>query len=323
MIMVVFIHSDAVPELSYSLEIPKYVEVCKTIVTDGICSVAIPGFFFVSGLLLFAKEFSWKRNIKKKIKSILLPYFFVNTFWILFFNIMQSIECVAPYFASDAYQVHTFKEIVGAYVNPIPLYYPFWFLHDLFILNIFAAIIKWLIDKVPILFVLFLVLVQCNMVSIPFLVSNNSFCMFSMGYYLVKYKFNFKTIEKNNILATGLLFGVIIFAKLYIFQNSFISFFHSVVGSIFFYLLSGYVRESTMEKKVVWCAQFTFFIYAFHEYYEAMLKRIVMTVVPQYGVVQLIEYFLIPVCMVGICISVGAFMKKKLPFIYKCICGFR
>lgn len=37
-----------------------------------------------------------------------------------------------------------------------------------------------------------------------------------------------------------------------------------------------------------------FLIYAFHEFYEAMVKKHIMMVLPQYGLVQLLEYFILP-----------------------------
>lgn len=51
MICVVFIHSYELPNLGYTLEIPRYVAGCKEIVVSGICRVAVPGFFFLSGRL--------------------------------------------------------------------------------------------------------------------------------------------------------------------------------------------------------------------------------------------------------------------------------
>lgn len=323
MVMVVFIHSDALPELPYAVEIPKYVEICKDIVTDGICSVAIPGFFLISGFFLFSKEFTWLGNMKKKAKSILLPYFIINTFWILFFKVMQSISLAAAYFSGEAYQINGLKGIIGAYLNPIPLYYPFWFLHDLFLLNIVANGIKWLIDKFPIIFIVIIIAVQLGFIHLPFLVSKDSFCMFAISYYIVKYKFDFKRLDKIHSGVVGVFFLLLILVKLYIWQHTIIPFLHIATGILFFYLLTGFLCQWKVASKLVWCSQFTFFIYAFHEFYEAMLKKVIMMVIPQYGIIQLLEYFLIPVCMVGICLVAGAFLKRKVPVIYKTICGFR
>lgn len=147
MVMVVFIHSEAVPELPFELEVPRYMQECKNIMTNGICSVAVPGFFFISGFLLFSKDFTWSGNMKKKVRSILLPYFLINSFWILFFKVMQAIPLTALYFSGEDYQIIGMRGLMEAYCAPIPLYYPFWFLRELFILNIAAKVIKICVDK--------------------------------------------------------------------------------------------------------------------------------------------------------------------------------
>lgn len=145
MVMVVFIHSEALPELPYKLNVSQYLEICKNVITNGICAIAVPGFFFIFGSLLFSKEFTWIGNMKKKARSIVLPYFMINSFWILFFKIMQSFELTAPYFAGEAYQIIGAKGIFRAYCAAIPLYYPFWFLREFFFLYVCYRI---LCDKI-------------------------------------------------------------------------------------------------------------------------------------------------------------------------------
>lgn len=44
-VMVVFIHSSALPRMSQEIMTPQYVEICKKIITEGICSMAVPVFF--------------------------------------------------------------------------------------------------------------------------------------------------------------------------------------------------------------------------------------------------------------------------------------
>ena len=73
----------------------------------------------------------------------------------------------------------------------------------------------------------------------------------------------------------------------------------------------------------MWCSQYTFFIYAFHEFYESMIKKVIMLILPQYGIVQLLEYFLIPMIVLVGCIAVGAIMKKRSYRVYGLLCGGR
>lgn len=143
--------------------------------------------------------------------------------------------------------------------------------------------------------------------------------MFALGYYFVKYKIDVKKLDKIKIRYVGLLFTWLIMAKL----NHKLFFLYIICGVCFYYQISGKIRESKVAGVFLWCSQFTFFIYAFHEYYEAMAKKIFMMMIPQSGIVQLLEFFLLPIMIVVCCIIAGAILKQKIPFLYDLICGQR
>lgn len=320
-VMVVFIHSEASPEMV--LHIPMYVQICKNIVSSGICGIAVPGFFFISGFLLFSKEFTWMGNLKKKAKSIILPYIAINLFWVIFFKGVHFFEFTKHYFAEEAYQIRGIEGFLRAFLDPMPLYYPFWFLRDLIILNIFAKIVQMIIDKIPWLSLIAIIALYFNIIQIPLLLSNSSFCIFFLSYYFVKYQTIIKKLDKIKGLYLGLIFVGLIVVKLWIWNHAIVNLIYTAIGLTFFYQLAGKIRKGPLCKPILWCSQFTFFIYAFHEFYEAMLKKIVMTVLPQYGFVQLIEFFLVPILMICICIAAGAMIKRWIPILYQLICGYR
>lgn len=323
MVMVVFIHSGAVPELPFELEVPGYVSVCKKIVVDGICAVAVPGFFFISGYLLFSKEFTWLGNLKKKARTMLMPYLLINTFWILFFKVMQSIPGIAPMFSAEAYQVNGIKGIIAAYVNAIPLYYPFWFLRELMILNVFAKLIKIVIDRVPILSLMMILFLEFGPVEIPYLVYNESLCMFALSYYVIKYHLEINKLEKLSVWIWMIAFGGLTVIRVVTGEYSLIRFPYVIIGIIFFYVISGIIQMGERKEALLWISQFTFFIFAFHEFYEAMLKKAIMMVIPQYGVVQFLEFWMIPFIIISGCIFLGFILKKYWVRGYRLICGSR
>ncbi|MCM1135276.1 MAG: acyltransferase family protein [Clostridium sp.] len=322
MIMVVFIHSDATPELPYKLYIPSYVSNIKSFITDGICSMAVPGFFLISGMLLGSKEFTWAENMKKKVRSILVPYIIINTFWILFFKVMQAFPQTAGYFSGEAYQINGIKEVISAFINPMPLYYPFWFLRDLFIVNIFAKIINIIIDKYLILSIYLIAFLYLGEISIPLLVSKESLCMFAIGCCLAKCKLEMKKIDEiNGFYILCVYIGSIFFRKAS--GGGTARLLNSSASLLFCFWLAGKIINSKWKSKILWCAQFTFFIYAFHEFYEAMIKKIIMIIIPQNGVVQLLEFLCLPIVITIVLIIIGSFLKKHMQRIYKIICGNR
>ena len=323
MIMVVFIHSHALPELAFDLSVPKYVDVFKNIVTGGISGAAVPSFFLISGILLFNKDFTWIGNMTKKIRSILVPYFLINSFWIVFFKTMRAFPVTASYFSGETYQITGLNGVIKAYLDPIPLYYPFWFLRDLFIVNIFAKGIEFLVKRFPIVAVVLMLAIELNLIPIPFVVTGSAFGMFIIGCLLVNYGIPIQKTDGLPLLCLGMLYIAFTAAKLFLVDAAWFTLFYVIIGFIFWYRLSGIAVKSKMAAAIFWCSQFSFFIYAFHEFYEAMLKKIIMSILPQYGFVQLIEFIVLPIMVTGICIAVGAFAKKRMPGLYRIVCGLR
>ena len=323
MIMIVFIHSHALPELAFDLNVPKYVDICKDIVVEGICRVAVPSFFLISGILMYSKDFTWISNMKKKVRSILVPYFLINTFWIVFFKGMQMFYVTASYFSGETYQIIGLNGMIKAYLAPIPLYYPFWFLRDLFIVNIFAKGIELLVRRLPIVAVMVMLGIELHVIPIPLVVDSSAFGMFFMGCLLVNYRLQIQKTDKFPIVYLSVLYIALAAARLFLPDVEGVMLVYVIIGSLFWYRISGIVVNSKTASIILWCAQFSFFIYAFHEFYEAMLKKIIMSVLPQYGFVQLMEFFVLPIMVTCICIMVGAFMKKNLPVLYRIVCGSR
>lgn len=319
--LVVLIHSNMCSETVYSLSV--YTVVIQDVIWNGICTVATPGFFLLSGLLLFSKDFTWLENIKKKVRTLLIPYFLINTFWILFFKGIRLFDMTKNYFQDSAYQINTIQDVLHAYFDPMPLYYPFWFVRDLFILNLIAKLIKILIDKFPILSFIVILIFYFEVVKIPLLYTNSSLCMFSIGYYMVKYQCKLEKIDKIKLIYWGILFGMLCAVKLWIYSNGIISFGEVIVGLCFFYRLTGILEKSVISKYVLWCSQFTFAIYAFHEFYAAMLKRIIMGWFPPGDSNVIWESLLITFILVNFCIVAAYLLKRYVPSVYKVICGSR
>lgn len=317
-VMVVFIHATALPKVTREISVPDYVEMCKRVITEGICSMAVPGFFVIAGFFLFRKHFIWRENIKKKLRTILTPYIIINTFWVLLFTFFCGIPSLQPFF--EQYQLNTLWDIIGAYLEAMPYYYPFWFLRDLFVMNIIAGILQWLLERFPIVTVAGTIAIYF-FIDIPVLVENDSFLFFVIGACIAKFDFNRKYIDKIPIYIIAIVYMCLIVDSIY---GQFIfAAVRNLIGILLVYRITQYIYSSKTRKFFVWSSQFSFFIYAFHEYYEAIIKKILFVYLPQSGTVQLLEYFLLPICMVFVLMLVGNTMSKITPKLYKVVCGQR
>ena len=122
-------------------------EAMQYIISRIITFIAVPMFFMISSILLYAKEFTWQSNIKKKLKTLILPYALWITIYILIYYVGQTIPATSQYFLNAKRQVKDMGVIdfIGAYTgiggNGI-FVSALWFLRDLIILNFIATITK-------------------------------------------------------------------------------------------------------------------------------------------------------------------------------------
>lgn len=87
--MVLFIHSYTKTVSMNSgtivLQVPGWLNTLKYVISESISKCAVPGFFVISAVLLYRKEFSWWENLKKKLRTLMIPYLIMNTFWVVFY----------------------------------------------------------------------------------------------------------------------------------------------------------------------------------------------------------------------------------------------
>ena len=216
-VMIIYLHQYAgdLTNASFCVsgEIPQnvFLQDVQYYISRIVTFTAVPLFFVLSSVLLYSKKFTWKDNMKKKLKSLIFPYVLWITLYMLMYFLGQSLPMTSGFFANANRKVAdmTLLDYLGAYtgigghglfVNSL------WFIRDLIFLNLIAPIIKKIIDKYPLLsFVGIAVL--WNVGSIPsFLILNKlSVIFFSLGFFIVKYGFRMSSIDRLSTIKIVLL----------------------------------------------------------------------------------------------------------------------
>ncbi len=161
MFLVIVIHSTF---MNYGVEMgstfmdmqdyPVYT-VAVLFVTEHVCRVAVPLFFFLSGFLFFYRleGFAWReygRKLRKRIFTLLIPYVLWNFIYALLYGGMQAlfpsmlsgrVLAVADYSVAD-----WFNRVWGLGSDG-PIAAQFWFIRDLMVMVLLTPIIYFLFSS--------------------------------------------------------------------------------------------------------------------------------------------------------------------------------
>jgi len=314
--------------------IPAYVENVQRFI-GIITAIAVPLFFLFSAYLLYIKEQKYVPVLKKKCRTILLPYFLWNLSWVLFCFLIQNLPYVKQFFSSSPEHMiknYGFIDWIDVFVGKFterreytyPFVYQFWFLRDLFILNIFFTGIKKLADKFPLgTFVLFLLL-WINNIKI-YIVSSEALLFFTLGYYIVKYNLGIENIDEIKTMDLLSIYGSTIILE-YFFING-MPVLHKVniiLGCIFFLKISRcFIKNIELYKILAWLEKYQFFVYAIHGIVISQLLKIYIRIMPINGVYILLGYFLMILFGVLISLILGIIFRKLFPKTYGILIGGR
>ncbi|MDR1225449.1 MAG: acyltransferase [Prevotellaceae bacterium] len=305
-------------------DIPSYVNVVRRLISE--IRTTIPLFFLLSGFLLYAKETKLTTVLKKKSRTILLPYLLWNALTILFYYIAQSFSFTEPYFATNIVRNFTIMDYVGAFTGKAGIYaehggtpiaYPLWFLRDLFILNLAFIGIKKLVDKFPLGTLMLFVILWIGSIDI-YVVSPEALLFFTLGYYAVKYSLDIRKLDSLKMYDIVALYAITIVIELF-FKES-VPVIHNlniVIGSIFFLKLTQYfVSSQKVFGKLLWLEGYAFWVYVAHAIPLSIMTKLSVKIIPMHDGWLLLQYFGVSITAVVILVAMGAAVKKLFPKTY-------
>ena len=160
MVLVVFIHVKAPNASDYaSLAGVGIYDMFKRAISLVLAQIAVPMFFFISGYLFFNRlqEWDWSiysEKLKKRCKTLLLPYLLWNTIGILFvaFALLRhgGVVEVKDYFCNvDCWKLYWCSRVWAGppdwlgmtHAVTSPLLQPLWFLRDLMVVTVLSPLL--------------------------------------------------------------------------------------------------------------------------------------------------------------------------------------
>ena len=336
-IMVIYIHSygsvSLFSEVSAAFESARWLNDTKYIISQIITRSAVPGFFLLSSILLYRKPFNWTLNIKKKLKSLAIPYLILNCSWILLFFVLQSLSFSSGIFNNPENYVRSWdlrqwcNALFGVPNNVVPFLYPLWFLRDLLILNFFSYVIWKLVDKIPELMLagaLYLWFFR----SIPnsAVPDYQAVAFWIIGAYIVKRNLHLEKLDKIPKILVIAILAVCInklmpdrYAEKYIpLMNLCVS-----LSLLLTFILCETIRRTDLNKLLLSLSTYSFSIYLFHEFTTLFFRKLAASILPGSVLSQFLQYMLIPFAVAAFCILLSIILKKIMPRFYQILTGGR
>lgn len=281
-------------------------------------------FFFLSSILTYKKEFAFKSNFRKKCSSLLLPYVAFISFWILVVFVMQLYDPLLALFHFDSQVVLWGKPVIQwslldwfdaytGFVHGAPFVYPFWFIRDLFLVNIFASLIKKAVDSNP--YISGIVLLAMSIALMQIGAYGLTLFSFTLGYYVVKFDISLEKVDNINIglILVGYIAIISCFSIPFKCIYYVLVFPLVIVANILCLRIGYYLIDKKHDKYLLKIAPWSFGIFCFHEYYLRFFRKIASLIIPQIPVLVIIEYCILPIVLCLFCLLICKILNS-LPF---------
>lgn len=334
-VLVVFIHAnltvdDALNYYHYDFIQPIWIEVFKNFVCGTLGGSAVPLFFLFASYIQFSKNDPYLVLLKKKCKSLLMPYILWTVITIILYLLLQAIPQISGFFQNPINIIRNWScvEYLKAFTyhdGMYPLVYQFWFLRDLMILIVFSPIIKFFCSKFP--GTMLIIATVFAIKGIPvFFVNSTALFFYMAGYYFATYQLSFfKIADKITILEYIFIIALTIpFDLLFDGKYNF-GFLKTTISCLFLLKLSGYfIKNQHIYEKTKYLAGYSFFLYAVHTpFLGTAINKISQRIIPLHGILCLVQFLLAAILTIVIGTVFGIILSKIFPPLFNILNGGR
>lgn len=312
----------------------------RILFSEGLCRVAVPIFFFVSGYLFFVKLEEWRTDVwvaklKRRGRTLLLPYLLWNLIAIVFSVMMLYAKYVLK--GGDVPDIAGWYDSIGglrAFWNSgtggTPYNYPLWFIRDLIVFVILSPILFYYVKKTGIvgLVLLYLAFVFNIWGNVPGF-SEEGLFFFSLGAFLSVRKIDFTTICQKHLLISICVAVPLVLAMVYTYGNydeawgyahRLFTLFGSVatIGIVATLFQKGRIQYHQLLSKS------SFLVYAAHGRIVLPIFQYVFgKVMPNNQIGLIINYFSASLCTIAVLVLCYFFLSRWMPKTLSVLTGGR
>lgn len=336
-IFVLYIHSRFQPNEIMGM---AYYDKIQLFTSEMIGRCAVPLFYLISGYLFFMKVpdgvKSIGRKIRKRIKSLLIPYFIGCVFFVIFYSFIALLPWTSNLINSSSSIMPLFQKPYSIILISIfydggtgyPCAFQLLFLRDLILIVATSPLwylclkhLKW--GFVAVVFVL----TYFDVPHVPFY----SLFWFVLGGQLTKVKIEMGGNGRTKVA----IFGLFLFLIISIIQLFFPDIINwsllripiillGIIGAWGLYdVVFGKDFSLSRHQWFATACQFTFFIYLFHEPTLNIVRKLIVIVLGKNELGYLTSYLISPWIFTVCAVFVGLLFRKYLPRVYDVCTGGR
>lgn len=336
-IFVLYIHSRFQPNEIMGM---AYYDKIQLFTSEMIGRCAVPLFYLISGYLFFMKVpdgvKSIGRKIRKRIKSLLIPYFIGCVFFVIFYSFVALLPWTSNLINSSSSIMPLFQKPYSIILISIfydggtgyPCAFQLWFLRDLILIVATSPLwylclkhLKW--GFVAVVFVL----TYFDVPHVPFY----SLFWFVLGGQLTKVKIEMGGNGRTKVA----IFGLCLFLMISIIQLFFPDIIDwsllripiillGIIGAWGLYdVVFGKDFSLSRHQWFATACQFTFFIYLFHEPTLNIVRKLIVVVLGKNEFGYMASYLISPWIFTVCAVFAGLLFRKYLPRVYDVCTGGR
>jgi fucose 4-O-acetylase-like acetyltransferase len=312
---------------------------------NGFLRFRIPILFLISGYLYAQYDNRpYGERTKKRFKTLIIPYLIWSAIGLVVTFILQQFPFTA--YAVQATQLdqmsdnRPYTEIgwKGILIRwlLVPISFQLWFIFTLFFYNAMYPLFKWLLQKVPWLWLGFTFFLCFTFFNIRYLEGQGLF-YFSLGIWLQKNQINISREPKWFSLGLAWIFflGLCTMKTFIAFefepqaQPTYITLgiLHNLTvysGILAIWFSVDRISNWWMQQKLLSeSAAYSFFIYGMHIPLLAYVMKMVLLSFDSFAYIRLLAYFLVPFLIILFCIGLAYLVKKIAPGFYRLATGGR
>lgn len=330
---VVLIHSKFSPLVGNDVITRQYAiyDTIRIMVSEGICRVAVPIFFLISGYLFFIHLEEWRKEVwitkmKKRVKTLLLPYILWNLISMLYSFIMIYPKQILTGGGNSSIDIITWLNNIGGFRafwdadGGMPNNSPLWFLRDLIVVVLFTPVVYYYLKKTRLFGLILLYLTYFFKVWVDWSgFSVEGFFFFSLGAYFSIYRIDFTSLFKRYwIIALSISVPLLLIMTCTYGINSSIYRYScrlfTLSGTICTFGIVALLFQNKLIKVHGFLSNSSFFIYAAHG--PIVLPMVIFAlwkVLPSSEIGLVILYFLTPILTISILLICYYYLSRWMP----------